>query len=63
MNFQLVYGPNTQGMLSVSALLLMAVRLAKIADSAAKVNTELKTDLDFLILDNIYRDGIPARGL
>lgn len=41
---------------------LMGIRFTKITDSAAQNDKGLSVELEFLILENILRNGRPARG-
>lgn len=41
---------------------LMGIRFTKITDSAAQNDKGLSVELEFLILENILRNGKPARG-
>lgn len=61
-HINILYGPNLQGVIPVANTTLQAVRFTKISESASSGDKELKVDMDFIILGNILRDGLPARG-
>lgn len=61
-SIHIVFGPNLQGLVPVADVLLMGVRFTRISDSYSQSDNALKNDLEFLVLGNVYRDGIPARG-
>ncbi|MGL5253796.1 MAG: hypothetical protein ACRC9L_02060 [Brevinema sp.] len=57
----ITYGPNLQGVIPISTTTLMGVRFTKISSNASSNDKDLKIDLDFIVLSNILRDGIPSR--
>jgi len=57
-----LYSNSLDGTIPITTTTLTGIRITKVSDSASQGDKELKVSLEFIILDNITRNGKGARG-